>query len=80
MTAPVDDPIIDALDRRGLGAPAELLIDTHRPLAPLMDDAITFLDPILRPLLGTRLRTIRSWLRPTSAPDDRKAGDTTGAG
>ena len=50
------------LERRGLGAVASLLIDAHRPLRPLAEDVVTFVDPILRPLLGDRLTAVRDEL------------------
>ena len=62
MTARADRPIADDLERRGLGAAAELLIGAHRPLRPLLEDLATFADPILRPLLGDRLAAVRSEL------------------
>jgi hypothetical protein len=34
------------LERRGLAAPARLLLDAHRPLAALLSEAATFLSPI----------------------------------
>lgn len=40
--------------RRGLAAPARLLLEAHRPLQPLLGDLATFLSPMLRPLLGGR--------------------------
>jgi hypothetical protein len=40
------------LRRRGLAAPAALLLDAHRPLRPLLGHVATFLGPALRPLLG----------------------------
>ena len=43
------------LERRGLAAPARLLLDAHRPVRPLLSQAGTFLSPVLGPLLGTRL-------------------------
>jgi hypothetical protein len=45
-----DDParrVAEELWRRGLGAPARLLLDAHRPLAPLLSDAGAALSPIL---------------------------------
>ena len=42
------------LRRRGLAAPARLLLEAHRPLRPLLGDLATFLTPMLRPLLGRR--------------------------
>jgi hypothetical protein len=40
------------LRRRGLAAPARLLLEAHRPLQPLLGDLATFFSPMLRPLLG----------------------------
>lgn len=40
--------IANELERRGLAAPARLLLDAHRPLAPLLADAGGALDPLLR--------------------------------
>lgn len=62
MTSRADRPIAEDLERRGLGAAAELLIGAHRPLRPLLDDLATFADPILRPLLGDRLAAVRGEL------------------
>ncbi|MGQ0608571.1 MAG: hypothetical protein ACT4OQ_08935 [Chloroflexota bacterium] len=45
--------IATELGRRGLAAPARLLLDAHRPLAPLVVDAGAALDPFLR-MLGSR--------------------------
>ncbi|MEO8245717.1 MAG: hypothetical protein ABI622_01235 [Chloroflexota bacterium] len=59
MTARADRPIADELERRGLGAAAELLIGAHRPLRPLLEDLATVAEPILRPLLGDRLHAVR---------------------
>ncbi len=45
-----DDParrVAEELWRRGLGAPARLLLDAHRPLGPLLSDAGAALTPIL---------------------------------
>ena len=36
--------IANELERRGLGTPARLLLDAHRPLAPLLRDAGAALD------------------------------------
>lgn len=51
-----DDParrIAFELSRRGLAAPAHLLLDAHRPLAPLLSDAGAALSPLIR-LVGVR--------------------------
>lgn len=50
------------IDRRGLGAPARLLLDAHRPLLPLLRDVGAFGAPLLRPLLGTRYMAVTSIL------------------
>lgn len=55
------------LQRRGLGAPARLLLEAHRPLRPLLAEAAAFLGPLARPLLGSRYTTLAGLL-------DREAG------
>ena len=40
------------LSRRGLGAPARLLADAHRPLAPLLCDLGAALSPLLGAAAG----------------------------
>jgi len=40
--------IADELGRRGLAAPARLLLDAHLPLAPLLSDAGAAITPLLR--------------------------------
>jgi hypothetical protein len=40
--------LADELRRRGLGPAARLLVDAHRPLAPLVADAGAALGPLLR--------------------------------
>jgi hypothetical protein len=46
------------LHRRGLAAPARLLLDIHRPFRPLIGDVATVIGPALRPLLGGRLAAL----------------------
>jgi len=48
--------------RRGLAAPARLLLEAHRPLQPLLGDLVTFMSPILRPLLGGRATQLEATL------------------
>lgn len=51
------DPARDlaqAIARRGLAAPARLLLDAHRPVAPLIGDAAIALGPLLGSLVGRR--------------------------
>ena len=50
--------IARALDRRGLSAPARLLLEAHRPLRPLLAETAVFLSPLARPLFGRRFTTI----------------------
>ena len=46
--------VADELQRRGLAAPARLLVDAHRPLAPLIGSAATFLGPLVAGIAGER--------------------------
>lgn len=48
MSADPARHIAAQLERRGLGAPARLLIDAHRPLAPILSDVGAALGPLLR--------------------------------
>ncbi|HEV8631264.1 MAG TPA: hypothetical protein VGV61_13180 [Thermoanaerobaculia bacterium] len=48
------DALADQLERRGVGGPAAILLDAHRPLLPLIRQGVTFLGPLLSPLLGRR--------------------------
>jgi hypothetical protein len=54
MTADGSADLAAKIRRRGLAAPARLLLEAHRPLQPLLGDLATFLSPMLRPLLGGR--------------------------
>lgn len=72
MTARPDRPIAEELERRGLGAAAELLIGAHRPLRPFLEDMATFAEPILRPLLGDRLRAVRSEIEGLLRDEDER--------
>lgn len=47
MKADTTEFLVRALRRRGLAAPARLLLDAHRPIAPLIGDAVTLLGPLL---------------------------------
>ena len=44
----------DELERHGLAAPARLLADAHRPLAPLLSDLGVGLGPLVRAAFGQR--------------------------
>ncbi len=48
------DALADELERRGIGAPAAILLDAHRPLLPLIRQGAIFLGPLLAPILGPR--------------------------
>jgi hypothetical protein len=48
------DGLADELERRGVGGPAAILMDAHRPLLPLIRQGVIFLGPLLSPLLGPR--------------------------
>ena len=54
--------IADELGRRGLAAPARLLLDAHLPLAPLLSDAGAALTPLLRAVGGGTLEDVSSLL------------------
>jgi hypothetical protein len=62
MTAAETDALAAELRRRGLAAPARLLIEAHRPLRPLFGDLATFLTPVLGPLLGARSAAVNAVL------------------
>jgi hypothetical protein len=64
-SAPADD-LLAALARRGLATPTRILLDAHRPIAPLLGDAADFLSPMLAPL-GLR------WLTSLIADPERTA-------
>lgn len=77
-----EDParlLADELDRRGLSAPARLLADAHRPLAPLLADLGVALGPLTRAVAGRRGAAIARWLEAPGALDDVvQALETTG--
>ena len=50
--------IANALGRRGLAAPARLLLDAHLPLAPLASDAGAALTPLLRAVGGSTIEDL----------------------
>jgi hypothetical protein len=77
-----EDParlLADELQRRGLGVPARLLADAHRPLAPLLADLGAALGPLTRAVAGERGATIARWLDgPDALGDVVQALDTGG--
>jgi hypothetical protein len=56
------DHLAAELQRRGLSAPARLLLDAHRPLRPLLAQAGIFLSPLGLPLLGRTFSHLRALL------------------
>ena len=75
------DVLADELERHGVGAPAAILLDAHRPLLPLIRQGAIFLGPLLNQLLGQRrLGMLRQALDDPDAYDTltaRLAGDHT---
>ena len=60
MTSTPERRLAEELDRRGLAAPAALLVDAHRPLAPLVADLSAALGPLLGTLFGRRAEELRT--------------------
>jgi hypothetical protein len=60
--------IAGQLRRRGLGAPARLLVDAHRPLAPLLTDLGTAIAPLLE-IAGGPVRDVGDVLRAPNGLD-----------
>lgn len=54
LTSEPAELLADELERRGVGGPAAILLDAHRPLLPLLRQGVIFLGPLLNPLLGPR--------------------------
>lgn len=54
LTSEPADLLAGELERRGIGAPAGILLAAHRPLLPLIRQAAIFLGPLLAQLLGPR--------------------------
>ena len=65
----ISESIAEALRRRGLAAPARLVLDAHRPLRPLLAETGVFLSPVLRPLFGRRYRALQELLERDSTYD-----------
>ena len=79
LTSEGADALADELERRGVGGPAAILLDAHRPLLPLIRQGAIFLEPLLGPLLGPRgLRILRQAVHDPATYDRlaaRLAGD-----
>lgn len=69
MTAHGSAELAAEIRRRGLTAPARLLLEAHRPLRPLLDDLATFLSPILGPVLDQRSAQLSAALQHDAAID-----------
>jgi hypothetical protein len=54
LTSEPADLLADELERRGIGGPAAILLDAHRPFLPLIRQGAIFLGPLLGTLLGPR--------------------------
>lgn len=70
-TSPTEtvESLAKELRRRGLNAPVRMLLDAHRPLRPLLGDALTFIGPTLRPILGRRVTDLERAVRDPAAYD-----------
>jgi hypothetical protein len=62
--------IAQGLERRGLAAPARLLLEAHRPLRPLLAETAAFLSPVLRPLFGQRYAGVTGLLEDEGSYDE----------
>ena len=69
MTTHGSTELAAEIRRRGLTAPARLLLEAHRPLGPLLGDLATFLSPILGPVLGPRSAKLSAALQDDAAID-----------
>lgn len=72
------DALADELERRGVGGPAAILMDAHRPLLPLLRQGVIFLGPLLNPLLGARRFGLLRHALDDSAAYDRIAARLAG--
>jgi hypothetical protein len=57
------------LERRGLAAPARLLADAHRPLAPLLAELGAALGPLARVAAGEPAASVARWIEEPDALD-----------
>jgi hypothetical protein len=62
MTDDRSEFIAAELRRRGLGPPALLLLEAHRPLRPLLSSLALFMQPLSRTLLGPRVDVVQRTL------------------
>lgn len=59
--------IAETLERHGLGAPARLLADAHRPLGPLLADLGVAIGPLVRAIGGSRFGPLSRWIEDPGA-------------
>ena len=59
MTGAPERRLAAELNRRGLAAPARLLVAAHLPLAPLLADAGAAIGPLLAAVSGPAARDLR---------------------
>jgi len=78
LTSEAADLLADQLERRGIGAPAAILLDAHRPLLPLIRQGSIFLGPLLAQLLGPRRHGILRQAIHDPATYDRLAAKLAG--
>lgn len=69
MTVDGSADLAAEIRRRGLAAPARLLLEAHRPLQPLLGDLATFVSPLLGALLGARADRLGAALSRDDAVD-----------
>jgi hypothetical protein len=69
MSDAPEDRLAAELRRRRLVAPARLLLDAHRPLAPLLADAAAFAAPLTAALGGRLAGDVRALLADGDGPD-----------
>lgn len=58
------------LRRHGLDAPARLLADAHRPIAPLLSDLGAAIGPMIGALAGPRRGSVQRFLADERALDE----------
>ncbi|MDP9270816.1 MAG: hypothetical protein M3P14_07595 [Chloroflexota bacterium] len=69
MSEELAGEIAHGLRRRGLAAPARLLLEAHRPLRPLLAEIAVFFSPLGRPLLRGRYTAIAGILEDDAGYD-----------
>jgi hypothetical protein len=62
--------VAEALDRRGLALPGRLLLDAHRPLAPLLSDLGAALGPLIGVAAGERANDLRGLVEDPDGLDE----------